>query len=218
MMTQRDFSGAIHWFIVIGVLLMAFWLRAHALEQYPPGISNDEAVNVVDAFHIHRTGIAPAYEDKGRPEPPYRIVTGVAMWALGDTVWAARLSGTLWSMVTLATVYWLAVEVMHDTDRKIRRLAGLVALITITIMIGHITFSRALYRAIPQVLLVVLSAGFILRGLRTSRWRDFAWAGCFAALALYVYPVAYFYPPALFVLGLSLLICACAIGGGGYPV
>ena len=205
-LTQRDFSGAIHWLTVIVVLLVAFWLRAHALDQYPPGISNDEAVNVIDAFHIHRTGLAPAYEDKGRPESPYRIVTGIAMGVLGDTVWAARLSGTFWSMVTLAVVYWLTAEVLHDTDRKNRRLAGLVALITMTIMIGHITFSRALYRAIPQVLFVALSAGFILRGLRTLRWRDFVWSGFFGALALYVYPVAYFYPPALVVLGLSLFV------------
>ncbi|MDQ7035087.1 MAG: hypothetical protein Q9P01_09690 [Anaerolineae bacterium] len=162
-MNLRQPSRAIHWLIIIFVLLIAFWLRVHALQQYPPGISNDEAVNVVDSFHIHRTGIAPAYEDKGRPEPTYRIVTAFAMWAWGDTVWVARLSGAMWSMVTLAAVYWLASEAMAGTEKRIRQIAGLVALITMTIMIGHITFSRALYRAIPQVLFITLSAGFILR-------------------------------------------------------
>jgi 4-amino-4-deoxy-L-arabinose transferase-like glycosyltransferase len=205
-MADNHSSKLWHWLLVISVLLIAFWLRSHALDQYPPGVSNDEAVNVVDTFHIHRTGVAPAYEDKGRPEVVYRILTSVAMWAWGDSVWTARLSNAMWSMLTLAAVYWLASEAMVGADNRIRRIAGIVALITLAIMLGHITLSRALYRAIPQMLFVALSAGFILRGLRTTRLHNFIFAGIFASLAVYTYPAAFFYPPALVILGISLFV------------
>jgi hypothetical protein len=205
-MNETRFFKLWHWLLVISVLLVAFWLRSHALDQYPPGVSNDEAVNVVDTFHIHRTGVAPAYEDKGRPEVVYRILTSVAMWAWGDSVWTARLSNAMWSMLTLAAVYCLASEAMIGLDNRLRRITGIIALITLTIMLGHITLSRALYRAIPQMLFVALSAGFILRGLRTTRWHNFIFAGIFALLAVYTYPAAFFYPPALVILGISLLI------------
>ncbi|MDQ7035086.1 MAG: hypothetical protein Q9P01_09685 [Anaerolineae bacterium] len=42
--------------------------------------------------------------------------------------------------------------------------------------------------------------------MRTSRWRDFAFAGLFGSLAIYTYPAAFFYPPALIILSLSLAI------------
>ncbi len=45
--------------LLIGLLLVAFWLRLVDLDSQPPGVSNDEAVNVVDAFHISRTGNFP---------------------------------------------------------------------------------------------------------------------------------------------------------------
>jgi 4-amino-4-deoxy-L-arabinose transferase-like glycosyltransferase len=205
-MNETRFSKLWHWLLVIPVLLIAFWLRSHALDQYPPGVSNDEAVNVVDTFHIHRTGVAPAYEDKGRPEVVYRILTSIAMWAWGDSVWTARLSNAMWSMLTLAAVYWLTSEAMVGVDNRIRRIASIVALIALAIMPGHITLSRALYRAIPQMLFVALSASFILRGLRTTGWHNFIFAGVFASLAVYTYPAAFFYPPALVILGISLFV------------
>jgi hypothetical protein len=62
-----------HRLALIGLLLVAFWLRLDDLDAQPPGVSNDEAVNVVDAFHISRTGNFPLYEDFGRPEPLYRL-------------------------------------------------------------------------------------------------------------------------------------------------
>lgn len=188
------------------VFVVAFFLRTHALDAYPKGISNDEAVNVIDGFHIAQSGVAPAYEDRGRPEPLYRIVLAVGMSFFGDTVWAARFTGALLNLLTIAAVYWFTVELLHDTGKATRRTAGLLAVMALTVMLGHITFSRALYRAIPQLLFVALSAGFVLRGLRTYRWRDFALTGVFGALALYVYPAAFFYPPALIMLGIALFL------------
>ena len=38
------------------LIMLAFWLRLDRLEQLPPGLSNDEAVNAVDAFHFFQSG------------------------------------------------------------------------------------------------------------------------------------------------------------------
>lgn len=187
------------------ILLVAFWLRIADLDHYPPGLSFDEAVNVIDGFHIARSGVAPAYEDyAGQQEPVYRPIVAVAMSFFGDRVWTVRLTSVLLNMIAMAGIFWLSQEVLHHQAPAVRRLAGLMALVAFAVLVSNHAISRSTYRANAMLPILIVSAGFILRGLRAGRWRDFALGGGFGGLSLYTYSSAFFYPFALIVLGLSL--------------
>ena len=39
------------WALATIILLVAFWLRVNDLDQFPPGITVDEGMNVLEAIH-----------------------------------------------------------------------------------------------------------------------------------------------------------------------
>lgn len=193
--------------LAIPILLLGFWLRTNKLNVYPPSISNDEAVNAVDAFHIAKTGNFPMYEeDEGRAEPLFRILEAGAVLAFGRSIWALRFITVILSILTIASTIWVTLEILHDYPSNIRLIAALGAGIVIATMAGHVTLSRTLFRGILQLLTMNLSLGFVLRGLRTNHWRDFALSGFWGGITLYTYTAAWFFPPVFIVLGASLVL------------
>ncbi len=188
------------------VLFTGFWLRATQLEQYPPGVSNDEAKNLIDSVYIAQTGRTPFYEDEGRPEPINRIVAAFGSILYGNSVWAFRITSAFWGLLTLASAYWATTQCFFDTSQSTRKLAGLFATIALAVALGHITVTRSLYRAVPLPFFTLLAIGFTARGLRTYRWQDFFWIGVFLALGIYTYTSGFIVPVVFLPLGLILLI------------
>jgi len=191
---------------LVFVLLAGFWLRTTQLEHYPPGVSNDEAKNLIDSVYISQTWRTPFYEDEGRPEPINRIVAAVGATLYGNSVWAFRLTSAFWGLLSLAAIYWAATQCFHDTSIQTRKLIGLFATISLAIALGHITVTRSLYRAVALPFFILMSIGFTARGLRTYRWKDFFWIGVFLALGIYTYTSGFVVPVIFVPLGLFLLI------------
>lgn len=199
-------SRSFAWVLLIIVLLVGAGLRISALNIYPPSVSNDESLDVIDGFHIARTGIYPFYEDLGRPEPLYPVTLAAATALFGPGVFTARLATAFISIVTLAALYWCAIEAFYDLPPMTRRLAALLAVVVLATAIGHITLSRALYRGIWQPLGMLLCIGWALRALRLNSWRAAIASGVFLALTLYSYTAAYIFPGVFVALGVWLLI------------
>jgi hypothetical protein len=200
--------------IIAGLILLAFWLRLDRLDHFPPGLSNDEAVNTVDAFHFARTGNFPLYEDANRPEPLHRIILGVNALLFGTSVWAFRFTSVLIGTLTVAAVYQTTCECLHDLKPAVRRLAGLTAAASLTVALGHITQSRIIERGTLQLPFMLFFASFLLRGIRlaassASRSRTlryFALSGLCLGIVCYTYTAALVLPAAVGVVGLSLLL------------
>lgn len=155
------------------VILIGFALRTVQLDTLPLGLSNDEAVNVVDALHISQVWRFPFYEDFGRPEPLYRFVLALGQALLGPGVWSARLTSAFIGVVTLACAYWAVLQLLHDLPLAVRSGAALAACGFLALALGHITLSRALYRGILQPPVMFLSLGLMLKALRTMRPQHF---------------------------------------------
>jgi hypothetical protein len=194
------------WFYAF-ILIAAFVLRAHQLTHYPPAINTDEAVNVIDAFHIIHTGNFPLYEeDQGRPEPLYQLVLagGVALW--GSSVWGMRLISIFLSLLTIATLGWVTRQVLRDLPDHTRHIGAAGAMIALTVMIGDLTLSRTLFRTNLELLCGLLSMGFVLRALASLRRRDFILGGLLGGLVLYTYTSGWAFPIGFIGLGITLLL------------
>lgn len=205
MTTQKKYPSVIIGLLIIA-LLVGFWLRIHSLDQYPPGISNDEAVNTIDAFHLVQTGNFPLYQDQGRPDPLFRLFQAAGAAGYGSSIWGFRLTSAFFGTLTIAAAYFAATQAFHDLPPTSRRTAALSAALVIAVAIGHVTVTRSTYRAVPQPLFMFLATGFLMRGLRRNQWHDFLLSGVWVAAGLYTYTAAFMVPLAFFPLGLHLFI------------
>lgn len=209
MLARQAPSRASDWYITAAaliILLVGFALRITALEQFPPGISSDEAVNAIDAFHIAQTGKFPLYQDFGRPDPLYRVVQAIGVALYGSSVWAIRLTSAFVGIITLAVAYATVQIIFRKTSRLIRQSAALAAMIVPAISMGHIVITRSTYRGAPIPIFIMLSILFYVRGYQSGRRLNFVISGVFIAGALYTYTAAFVLPLAFALLIPWLLV------------
>lgn len=192
--------------MMVALLLVGFWLRVDRLDTWPPGVSLDEAGNVMDAFQISHTGKYPVYENPARPEPLYQAILAIMAFAVEPGVWTMRLVNVYIAMLTLAALYWTARQCLYDRDPTTRGIAGLAAAAALAVALSHVVLSRSIYRAGPQPLFTLLFAGLLLRGLRTGNRRLFVLSGVSLAATFTTYTAALIVPASLAPLALSLLI------------
>jgi len=202
----RVISTRIFWPLLIGLLLLAFWLRLDRLDTLPPGVSNDESTNTVDAFTLSRTGRLPLYEDITRPEHLYRVILAVGVRFLGPEVWSFRVINVFIALLTLAAACWATRECVHDQPPPVRAVAGLAAAAALAVSLPHVVLSRSIYRGPLEALCVLLFVGFLVRGLRTGRRREFVRGGIALGLSLHSYTAALSLPAALPIVGFNLLV------------
>lgn len=182
---------------LIGLLLVSYHLRAFRLDEFPPGISRDEATNLVDGAYLSRSGRLPLFQDHERPEPFNRIYGALTSIFFGNSVWAFRYTSALWGMLSLAAVFWASQQCFAAQPRRLRLLVGTLALASLAGALGHIAISRSIYRAVPLVGFAAFAAGFTCRALRRHRLSDYTCGGICLALGCYTYtaglalPLAY---------------------------
>jgi hypothetical protein len=169
-------------------------------------LSSDEAANLIDAVQLGQSGRYPLYEDLGRPQYLYMVLQGFSSVLVGTTVFVQRVLTVLYGVLTMAALYWAGVQCAYDLAPIARRFVGVLAAVVLSVTLGHIVMSRAIERGVLQVLITPLWLGFLARGLRTARWRDFVVAGILLAVLLNTYTAALFVPLAVFPLGVMLLL------------
>jgi hypothetical protein len=214
--TGSKHPGNLHYAVLGLVLVVGFWLRLVDLEQYPPGISADEAATVLDAFDLSQSGSYPLYEDFGRqednprPEPLYQLLLGFTNTFFGSSIWAYRYVAVLTGLLTLATLYWAVRPLLRSIWPSISitwlHLAALIAVLALAVTISHITLSRTVYRAILQPPLMLLLVGFLFRAIPRNRLRDYLWSSVCLAAAMYTYTAALALPAVLALVSFYLLL------------
>ncbi|MCY4464308.1 MAG: glycosyltransferase family 39 protein [Chloroflexi bacterium] len=183
---------------LVAVLLVGLWLRTAMLDSFPPGVSSDEAVNIVDGFHFAHTGRLALKEDFG--SEPFRPVLGAFTSLLfGNSLWAYRYASALLGFLSLAASFWACRQCLADQPTAIRDLAGLCAVVFLATALGHITISRSVYRAVPLTFFLSMAIGFTCIAMRTKRTENFVASALFVALGSYSYATGLFavliYPP-----------------------
>lgn len=178
-------------------LLVAAALRLPDLANIPPGVHYDEAAYGLNAGDIGLRGDRPIFIPAftGR-EPLYLYLAGGMARALGNTLFALRLTSAFVGLLTIAATYWLGREMLAD-----RRVALLAAAL-LAVSFWHLLFSRLGFRVISQPLLQTLAVAALFRGLRGGRWSWLWVAGLLIGLSAYTYLAARLFPV---LLGFALL-------------
>lgn len=182
-------------------LMVTAVLRIPHLQDTPPGVHYDEAANAILAAEIGRGDSLPIFiESYTGKEVLFFYLAGGLMHLLGDSVFTLRLTAVFIGILTVATTYWLGVELFRD-----RRVAILAAVL-LAISFWHIVFSHLGFRAITQPLLQALTLAALLHGLRRNQWRWFIFAGICLGLTGYTYLAARLFPVLLLIGLLPVLL------------
>jgi 4-amino-4-deoxy-L-arabinose transferase-like glycosyltransferase len=195
-----------------GILLVAAALRLVALDQYPPGLHSDEAVNGWNAYCLLKTGrdqfgaAWPVFYIRALGENrsalfcylllPFQALGGLNLWTL-------RLPAALAGVLTVGLLYWVG-------RRLFDRPTGLIAAALLAVLPAHIQMTRWGHEASVAPLLVLLPLAALLwaglppaDGAGPRRIGRAALAGLLSGTCCYGYPaVRLFLPPFLCAVGL----------------
>jgi 4-amino-4-deoxy-L-arabinose transferase-like glycosyltransferase len=172
------------------ILLVAFFLRLHDLDEVPPGLTHDEASNGHDAAGVLH-GVWPIYFTVGyghEPLYPYSVAPMMALIGESDT--ALRLTTVCWGMAALLLTYaagrrlfgqvealvaasWMAVSFWCVMTSRI----GLRAITLPTVFLGS---ALCFWGAFP------VGATAAPTGSR-RRWLSLACCGLLLGATLYTY-------------------------------
>ncbi len=184
---------------LVGIIILAAFLRLYHLTSIPPGLYPDEAINGNNALEALHTGQFKVYypENNGREGLFMNIQAFFLQWFRVAEPWALRFPSALIGILTVLGIFFLGREFF-----SIR--VGLLAAFFLATNFWHINFSRIGFRAILAPLFLVWATFFLLRSVNKStnsnRWIwDGILGGIFFGLGFYSY-ISFRVMPLLFLL------------------
>ncbi len=192
------------------IMLHGFNLRFSALESSPPQLISDHVENIRDAFNIRYNNYSPILFTNYNSREPLHYYLAVALSSLpGLEVdqYTFSLLSAIQGLITLPLLFWLALEVMGERQRRFGRVYALIVASLAAISFWHITLSRQGFRVALCPLFVAFSLVFYVRALRNNRRSDFVKAGLLLGFGLLSYQSVQLLP-AVFVLGVAVTLLA----------
>lgn len=205
------------------ILAAAVIFRLWRFADLPFGVWYDEAEHGLQALRILESAqFRPIFEGAITGPAHYLYLVAVAFEWFGVSVQSIRLVSVFFGVLAAFAGYLVGVELFG------RRL-GLVTAALLAVSSWAVTLSRfGMYSTMSTPLFTLMTAAFLLRGLRTRRLLDYALAGLalglglsfYTSFRLFVPVVAFFliylalhtritqraWPPAAFWLGVVMLV------------
>jgi 4-amino-4-deoxy-L-arabinose transferase-like glycosyltransferase len=185
--------------LLVGILIIAAFLRFYHFTTTPPGLYPDEAIDGNNAAEAATTGHYQVFytEDNGREGLYVNLIAILLQYFHAPhEPWVVRLPAAIAGVLTVLGLYLLVAELFGDGP-------GLLAAFLLATCFWHINFSRIGFRAILAPLLLTWALYLLIKAFRAARGRTAIWYAIFAgivyALGFYTY-IAYRITPLLFLL------------------
>jgi 4-amino-4-deoxy-L-arabinose transferase-like glycosyltransferase len=189
-------------FVLLGIVLLAFFLRFYRLNSYP-ALNADEAAIGYNAYSLIKTG----KDEHGNPWPIhfqsfndykpgfyfYLVLPFVKFLGLNE--WAVRIPGALLGVATVLVIYLLVKELFKDES------LALASSFFLAISPWHIHFSRGGWEVNAATFFITTGLWLFFKALKNSK--NFKFCILTFALSLYTYHAARIVVP---LLGLGLFI------------
>lgn len=188
-----------YWWPVILIILIAAAFRFPLLDSLPPGLNFDEGGEGIAALDVARGDFKILWPIGGGKEPLMAYLVQPLFWIFGPTRLALRLYTALMGVGAVAATYFFARQLfpVDENRASIWRWLPTFAALGLATAFWHVAYSRIAFRALSNPVVVALALGFLWRGLRLNRWRDFLWAGFFTGGLIYTYSPGRFVPVAI---------------------
>ena len=172
--------------IGLGIVGLAFLLRAWRIGELPPGLLSDEGYNLIDILDMRDTGTYPLFFERnlGR-EPLFIYLQALSVAMFGPTPFAARIVSVFLGTLTVALLHRFARNVF-GADSWIPAASSLVLAATLY----HTILSRVGLRSISLPPLTIAALLALWAAYQAGKPRFFLAAGAGFALTFYSYIAA----------------------------
>ena len=189
------------WFVIIALLLLAFLLRTAALTRVPPGLHNDEVVDIKTTESVAGGRLAIFFPEDTGHEAVYYYFAAPFVRVFGSTVFAMRLPTIFSSMISLCVIWAL-------TRHLLGQVVALAALGGLAIVFLPVEFGRIVSHVVMEVPLAALAAYCFWRAWSGSGRRAlmlWALSGLWLGLAINAYTAARVLPAIFVTFGVYVL-------------
>ena len=197
--------------LLIAVLATAIFFRVWQWGQVPPGMDFDEAFESFEALRLlTQPGYHPVFFAGNWGVPPLKIyLTALAFLLGGEHMWAIRAVSAVLGVVTVLALYVLTrslfpLPVQPDDSTNdpgashlARTIMPAIAGLILAVLPWHVAFSRRGVEVILLPLWAILAVLFLVRGLKSGKYWQFALSGFFWGSAIYTYQAAWLLPGVL---------------------
>lgn len=174
--------------ILVFILLLAAFFRFWQLDQIPPGLYPDVAINgnnALDALKTHNFQVF--YPDNNGREGLFINLIALSFASFGVSVWSIKVVAAVFGWLTVLGLYLLVREMFRKES------VALLSAFFLAIGFWHVNFSRLGFRAILVPFFLVFALYFLFKGLnRLREKKKICWlcpllAGFFFGLGFHTY-------------------------------
>lgn len=180
--------------LLLGVLLLALFLRLSRLSDFPAGFTADEAAQGYTAYSILKTGrdewgvklpLNPRFF--GDFKPPlltYLMIPSIAIFGLSE--FSVRLPNVLLGSFSVLVVYFLSKELIKE-KKELSNYEWVPLLSTLFLAVSpwHIGLSRAAFEMNLTTFFLPLGVLFFLKGINSAKFMVLS--ALFLGLNLFTY-------------------------------
>lgn len=181
---------------LIGIIAFGLFLRIYNIENTPPGVYPDEAVNGEDALRAIDNGdwrwFYPA--NQGR-EGLFMNLIAICFKLFGASILTLKLPAIIFGTLAIWGTYLLTKELF-----KKERLA-LISAFLMAVSFWPLNFSRISFRANMLPFILVFSFYFLWKGMQNKKIWPFICGGIFFGLGMHSY-IAFRIAPAILLVAL----------------
>src|SRR3989338_3386574 len=184
--------------LIIIVAIGAFFRFWH-LNELPPGLYPDEAMNGVNAIHaLNNADFEAFYPENNGREGLFINLQVLSVQIFGPTAWSLRATSAAIGTLTVLIFYFLLKEFLSFFKERLTKNNEAFSFFnneyfvpTATFLLAvnswHVHFSRIGFRAIMVSFLLSLALLFLLRGMRTKQIKNYILSGFWWGLGFYSY-------------------------------
>ncbi len=188
------------YFLLISIIILGLFLRVYNINNTPPGIYPDEAVNGMSALTAETTGHYKwFYSDNNGREGLFINLIAFSFKFFGVSILTLKLTSIIFGTLAIWGIYLLGKELFKSEQ------IGLLSAFLMSVSFWSLNFSRIAFRAIMIPAILAFSFYFLFRGVRTKKWAHFAIGGFIFGLGLHTY-IAFRVTPLILIIMLLVLI------------
>lgn len=198
-------------FLVLIVVLLAFFLRFNKVTQNPPSLNWDETSIAYNAYSIFKTGKDEwgvkfpihfkSYGEYKLPVQIYASIPGIAIFGLNE--FGVRITPVIYGTLTVLFLFFLAKEISNQSaGRQESFWIGLLSAFLLAISPWHIQLTRASFESSFSVFWVVLGVCFFIRGFSDKKY--WIWSIIPFIISVYTYNAARVFTPIFLLILLTI--------------
>jgi 4-amino-4-deoxy-L-arabinose transferase-like glycosyltransferase len=179
--------------MIIGLILLAAWLRFWQLHSIPPGLWFDEGHNAMDAVQILDTQTWPIFFERNQgQEPLFKYLVAVSITLFGQTTYSVRVISAFLGILAIALMYRWGM-LLFNSMLEVRWIA-LLGAAGLAVSFIFLWTNRVGYRANSLVPFVLMTYCFFWQGWRSNKLHYYLLAGVSLGACYYTYTAARLFP------------------------